>query len=183
MVGLATALIACPRREPLVGPVVGGPVGASAAVASVSTPPAPSGSSAPPTSPSTFASAFGSIGWLDHKVPGKAPRRNNLVIGLLQAKGNVDGDATKREIRKHFPSFRRCWEIKGQDDPPLSGSVTVRLQISGGVVITATYAPGQPDPLPDTVSACLTEASRAIPFPSGASGTVTFPLDVSPGSP
>jgi len=107
----------------------------------------------------------------------------SLVVMPLsaQAGGRLAPEIIQRVVRRHFRSFRRCYEDGLRNCPNLNGRVTVTFVIErDGRVRRAS---GKAD-IPDAaVIACVVRRFRSLvfPAPNGGSVTVSYPILFNPG--
>lgn len=106
----------------------------------------------------------------------KGPKGRATIGGTRSAGGSINGaDAAIARLR---PRFRRCYENGLNQNPDISGKITlkVRIGLSGKVESVTSSVSGQ---LPASVVSCVTNAvkARSFPPPQGSATVLTVPVN------
>ncbi len=120
-----------------------------------------------------YAAAYGS------KAAGSGPRLGRIGAGTPTILGGGDPAAISAVVQRYQSDLLACYEVDAAKGSAISGTVITKVEISGnGAVISASTqsstlrSPG--------AEACIAARFKSMSFPSGAAGTISFPLGFEP---
>ncbi len=104
--------------------------------------------------------------------PDPAPGQPRVTLGTPSIKGAIDKHIVQRYVKRHISKFQYCYDKQLLETPALTGTVTLRFEITRtGALIT---------PSADGVSAvkdCFARALEKIRFPHDSGpAQITYPL-------
>jgi hypothetical protein len=103
-------------------------------------------------------------------------------MGVTELNGTLAPEVVQRIVRQNFGRFRMCYEQGLQNNPNLTGRVSVRFVIDRTGAVSSAANGGSDLPDSDVV-ACVVRAYYGLSFPSPENGIVTvrYPIMFSPG--
>jgi biopolymer transport protein ExbD len=109
------------------------------------------------------------------------PRLGRIGAGTPTILGKADSQAVMAIMQRYQSDLLACYESEAAKGRALSGTVVTKVQISGsGAVITAsTQSSSLASP---ATEACISSRFKAMSFPAGQPGTVSFPLGFEPNT-
>jgi len=120
-----------------------------------------------------YTSAYGSGG------AASGPRLGRIGAGAPTILGDADPAAINSVVQRYHSDLLACYEVEAAKGAALSGTVVTKVEISGsGAVIsssTQSSTLGSP-----AAEACIASRFKAMSFPSGSAGTLSFPLGFQP---
>jgi len=121
-----------------------------------------------------YAAAYGSGG-----RGTSGPRLGRIGTGTPTVLGRADSQAIMAIVQRYQSDLLACYESEAAKGKALSGTVVTKVEISGsGAVLTASTQRSSLDS--PAAEACISSRFKAMSFPAGQPGTVSFPLGFEP---
>jgi hypothetical protein len=104
--------------------------------------------------------------------PEPAPGQPRVTLGTPAIVGAIDKTIVRRYMHRHISKFQYCYDKQLLDRPALTGTVTLRFEITRSGELTKPSVDGVP-----AIKECFTRALDKIRFPHDSGpAQITVPL-------